>query len=261
LCAGIVTSGSTASKGVGVVLRDNISAAADLSVRVKSLEGIVTASEGGSAGDLTVVDGYGDFVSIVISVSESGGGRAASLLGWIVGSVTAALEGVVVAADNAWVVRVTTAKLGCGVKSAVATALLVLSNTVGNNVVVGGDGGTVAINLGAGGGAAQVLGRIEGLGVTTAVEVVVGVGEDVIATANLLGAVEAVGSAASEASIDGSVVKGDNAVSVGKAALLVVSQEFVSTTLEVVIVIVRENGIDATEVGGGIERALTTARE
>lgn len=82
-----------------------------------------------------------------------------------------------------------------------------------------------------------------------------------VTTANLLGAVEAVGSAASEASIDGSIVKGDDAVRVGEAALLVVSQEIVSTALAVVIVIARENGVDAAEMGGGIERALTTARE
>jgi hypothetical protein len=83
----------------------------------------------------------------------------------------------------------------------------------------------------------------------------------VVTTANLLGAVEAVGSAASEANIDGSVVKGDDAVSMGEAALLVVSQEIVCATLLVVVTIDRENRVDAAEVGGGIERALTTASE
>jgi len=83
----------------------------------------------------------------------------------------------------------------------------------------------------------------------------------VVTTANLLGAIESVGSAASEASIDGSIVKGDDAVRVGEAALLVVSQDIVSTALAVVIVRGRENGVDAAELGGGIERALTTARK
>jgi len=158
LCGGIVTLGSTASKGVGAVLRDNISVAAKLLVGVKGLEGIFATSEGGTAGDLTFVEGDGDIVSKLVSVSDSAGDRAASLLGWIVGSVTTALEDIVVAADNAWAVSGATAKLGLIVKSAVATALLVLGNTVGNDVVVGVDGGTVAINLGGGGGAAQVLG-------------------------------------------------------------------------------------------------------
>lgn len=153
----IVASGSTASKAVGVVLSDNISVTADLSVGVKGLEGSFAASEGGATGDLTFVEGNGDIVSKLVSVSDSVGGRAASLLCWIVGRVTAALEDIVVAADNAWAVSGATAKLGI-VKSAVATALLGLGKTVGNDVVVGGDGGTRAINLGGGGGAAQVLG-------------------------------------------------------------------------------------------------------
>lgn len=157
LCVCIVASGSTASKAVGVVLSDNISVTADLSVGVKGLEGSFAASEGGATGDLTFVDGNGDIVSKLVSESDSVGGRAASLLCWIVGRVTAALEDIVVAADNAWAVSGATAKLGI-VKSAVATALLGLGSTVGNDVVVGVDGGTRAINLGGGGGAAQVLG-------------------------------------------------------------------------------------------------------
>jgi len=138
-------------------LSDNISAAADLSAGVKGLEGAIAASEGGTTGDLTIVDGDGDIISKLVSESDSIGGRAASLLCWIVGRVTAALEDIVVAADNAWVISGATAKLG-RVKSAVATALLGLGKTVGNDVVVGGDGGTRAINLGGGGGATQVLG-------------------------------------------------------------------------------------------------------
>ena len=82
-----------------------------------------------------------------------------------------------------------------------------------------------------------------------------------VTTANLGPGVEAVGSAASLANIDGSVVKGDDAVSMGEAALLVVSQEIVCATLLVAVTIDRENRVDAAEVGGGIERALTTASE
>ena len=82
--------------------------------------------------------------------------------------------------------------------------------------------------------------------------VVVTVGEDVVATANLVGAVESAGVAASKALIDGSVVKGWSTILVGKAALLVVSQELVSTAL-VLVVFKAENGVNATKIGGGVE--------
>jgi hypothetical protein len=146
LLGGIEALASTAGKGAIGILGDNVSVTADLSVSVKSSEGTVFAtSEGGTAGDLTLVDGDGHFVSVLVSESGSVSDGAASLLGLIESRVTAAFENTVVAASNTWVVGVTTAKLGVGIISLVTTALLVVGLSVGDDVVVGGEAGSVAL--------------------------------------------------------------------------------------------------------------------
>jgi hypothetical protein len=146
LLGGIEALASTAGKGAIGILGDNVSVTADLSVSVKSSEGTVFAtSEGGTAGDLTSVDGDGHFVSVLVSESGSVSDGAASLLGLIESRVTAAFENTVVAASNTWVVGVTTAKLGVGIISLVTTALLVVGLSVGDDVVVGGEAGSVAL--------------------------------------------------------------------------------------------------------------------
>jgi hypothetical protein len=253
LLGGIVASASTASKGVVAVLGDDVSGTADLSVRVEGSEGVVlAAAEGGSVGDLALVEGDGDFVSVSVGVGDGFGDGAASLLGLIERGVAAALEGAVVAADNAWAIRVTAAKLSVWIKSLVAAALSVVALSVGNDVEVGGDGDVVAGgNLGVDGGAAQVGGGVEGLGVATAFLVVVAVGEDVASAANLVGAVESAGATAGEGRVNGSVFEVGNAVVTERAALFVVSQELVATTI-VAVVFVAENGINAAKVGGGV---------
>jgi hypothetical protein len=253
LLGGVVASASTASEGVVAVLGDDVSGTADLSARVEGSEGVVlAAAEGGSVGDLALVEGDGDFVSVSVGVGDGFGDGAASLLGLIERGVAAALEGAVVAADNAWAIRVTAAKLSVWIKSLVAAALSVVALSVGNDVEVGGDGDVVAGgNLGVDGGAAQVGGGVEGLGVATAFLVVVAVGEDVASAANLVGAVESAGATAGEGRVNGSVFEVGNAVVTERAALFVVSQELVATTI-VAVVFVAENGINAAKVGGGV---------
>jgi hypothetical protein len=252
LLGGVVASASTASEGVVAVLGDDVSGTADLSARVEGSEGVVlAAAEGGSVGDLALVEGDGDFVSVSVGVGDGFGDGAASLLG-LIERVAAALEGAVVAADNAWAIRVTAAKLSVWIKSLVAAALSVVALSVGNDVEVGGDGDVVAGgNLGVDGGAAQVGGGVEGLGVATAFLVVVAVGEDVASAANLVGAVESAGATAGEGRVNGSVFEVGNAVVTERAALFVVSQELVATTI-VAVVFVAENGINAAKVGGGV---------
>lgn len=181
------------------------------------------------------------------------GGCAASLLGRVIRGGTAALEVVVVVADDVSVVGSTAAKLGRGVVGRASTALLSVGLSVGNDVEVDVYVNSLAVVAGDGGsGAAQVSGWVVGSVVATALEVSVLVGQDVVgSTAELRGWVVSLSSAAGEGVGNSLVVHGNKSGSNG-AALLIVTQTLVSTALVGVRVGVLEDGVDTAERGGGV---------
>lgn len=175
----------------------------------------------------------------------------------VIRAIATALEVAVLVANDSSVIASTTTKLSGWIESVAGTALLALTGSVGDNVVVDIHGGitragTLALDVD--GFAAQVVAWVESSVWSAALEVSVSVLDDAVGGAAEFGGwIVSDGSAASKVGGDLLVVQRDFSFN-SRAALSIVAQTIVSTALVGVGVGQLVDLVNAAKCFGGVKR-------